>query len=191
MILIVGLGNPGAEYAQTRHNVGFMVADRLGERCRADWRDKFQGSFCLVELAGERVALLKPKTYMNESGRSVGAALGFYKLDPAQVLVVHDDLDLPFGALRLKQGGGDAGHRGLRSIAAYLSSSDFVRLRIGIGRPPPDFRGDAADFVLRGFPPAERADLDDVVHRAADAVTQVLARGLAAAMNATNQRPKD
>jgi peptidyl-tRNA hydrolase, PTH1 family len=191
VILVVGLGNPGAEYAQTRHNIGFMVADCLGERCRADWRDKFHGSFCLVELAGERACLLKPKTYMNESGRSVGAALGFYKLGPPQALVVHDDLDLPFGVLRLKEGGGDAGHRGLRSIAAHLGSSDFTRLRVGIGRPPADFRGDAAAFVLRGFSPAERADLDDVVQRAADAVTLVLARGLAAAMNATNQRTKN
>jgi peptidyl-tRNA hydrolase, PTH1 family len=191
VILVVGLGNPGARYAEHRHNVGFKVVDRLAERAgNPPWRAKFNGEFAQAELAGQRLGLLKPQTYMNRSGQSVRAAATFFKLAPADVLVVHDELDLPFGDVRLKLGGGEAGHNGVRSVTQELSSPDYARLRIGIGRPPPDFRGSGADFVLEAFAPLERADLDDVIGRSADAVALVVERGLQMAMNATNQRKK-
>ena len=191
MILVVGLGNPGLRYQMTRHNVGAMVADALAERARlASWRRAHQGHFGLCSLGGQRLGLLKPETYMNASGHSVRAAAGFYKLLPGQLLVVHDEMDLPFGELRLKVGGGDAGHNGLRSITQQLGTSDYARLRFGIGRPPDDFAGDGADFVLQAFAPAERADLDSRIGAAADSVELVLSRGMEAAMNTTNRRTK-
>lgn len=191
MILIVGLGNPGARYAEHRHNVGFKVVDAIAECARnVVWRAKFQGEFAQCELGTERVGLLKPLTYMNESGLSVRAGMTFFKLSPADVLVVHDELDLPFGDVRLKKDGGEAGHNGLRSITAHLGTAAYTRLRIGIGRPPPEFRGRGADFVLEAFTPSERADLGDVISRARDAASLVVERGLEVAMNATNQRPK-
>jgi PTH1 family peptidyl-tRNA hydrolase len=191
VILVVGLGNPGARYADSRHNVGAMVADELARRVGVSaWRSSFQGHFAMVGLGGERVGLLKPATFMNLSGRSVRPAVAFYKLELAQVLVVHDELDLPFGTLRLKSGGGDAGHHGLRSVTQQLGCGDYARLRFGIGHPPEDFAGSAADFVLEAFASVERAELPERVGAAADAVTLVVCRGLAAAMNATNQRTK-
>jgi peptidyl-tRNA hydrolase, PTH1 family len=189
MILVVGLGNPGARYAEHRHNVGFRVVEALALRVQSPpWRAKFHGQFAQGELASGRVILLKPETYMNESGQSVRAALTFFKLTPRDVLAVHDELDLPFGEVRLKVGGGEAGHNGLRSLTAHLGTPDYGRVRVGIGRPPPEFRGRGADFVLEAFAPPERADLDNVISRAADAVTLVSERGLTVAMNATNQR---
>ena len=184
--LIVGLGNPGSRYAATRHNVGFMLVDRLIGA--GTFRDKFHGEFAEVSLFGTRVGLLKPGTFMNLSGRSVRAATTFYKVPPTAGLVVHDELDLAFGSLRLKVGGGDAGHRGLRSITSDLGTPGYGRLRIGIGRPPPEFRGDVADFVLQAFAPAEQSELDSVLGKALEAVENVVRRGFAAAMNATNQR---
>jgi PTH1 family peptidyl-tRNA hydrolase len=187
--LVVGLGNPGAEYAATRHNMGFFVVDELASRAGSPpFRKKFHGEVADARVGGEPATLLKPLTFMNDSGRSVQAAVAFYKLPLASVLVVHDELDLPFGELRLKLGGGDAGQRGVRSVAAALGSPDFMRLRVGIGRPPPGFRGSAADFVLQGFPPAERAELAALVARAADAAELVATRGLAAAMNTTHRQ---
>ncbi len=190
MILLVGLGNPGRRYEETRHNVGFMVVERVVARAAGLWREKFRGRFAQVELGRERVVALEPHTFMNESGGSVRPAATFFKVPPADVLVVHDELDLPFGQIRLKQGGGDAGHKGLKSVTSHLGTPEYMRLRIGIGRPPAGFRGDVADFVLQAFASAERADLDDVVDGAADVVALVVERGLAAAMNVTNQRAK-
>ena len=189
MKLLVGLGNPGSRYERTRHNVGFMAVERVGSRAGgASFREKFSGRLAEVTLAGQRLRLLEPLTFMNDSGRSVVEAARFFDLEPADLLVVHDELDLPFGELRLKQGGGDAGHRGLASITAGLGTGDYPRLRLGIGRPGPDFVGSIADFVLEAFPLASQEELSRVLDRAAEAVELVAQRGLSAAMNETNRR---
>jgi peptidyl-tRNA hydrolase, PTH1 family len=175
-LLIVGLGNPGREYAENRHNVGRMVVDELARRHGASWRNKFSGQLAELRLDDHRVALLKPETYMNESGRSVGAAARFYKLEPDAILVVHDEIDLENGRLQARYGGGLAGHNGLRSVAAHLRSQDFLRLRVGVGRPG---RGDSrppADYVLSDFVPDD--DAESIVSRAADAVETLDAEGL-------------
>jgi PTH1 family peptidyl-tRNA hydrolase len=175
-LLVVGLGNPGREYAGNRHNVGWMVVEELARRHGASWKGKFSGQLAELRLDGHRVALLKPETFMNESGRSVGAAARFYKLEPDAVLVVHDEMDLEPGRLQARSGGGLAGHNGLRSIAAHLNTPDFLRLRVGVGRPS---RGDprkGADYVLSNFTPEE--DADTLVTRAADAVEKLDAEGL-------------
>jgi PTH1 family peptidyl-tRNA hydrolase len=175
-LLVVGLGNPGREYAGHRHNVGRMVVDELARRHGGSWRGKFTGQLTEVRLDGHRVGLLKPETYMNESGRSVGAAARFFKLEPEAILVVHDEIDFEPGRLQARLGGGLAGHNGLRSIAAHLKTPDFLRLRIGVGRPG---RGDArrpADYVLSNFVPAD--DAEALVGRAADAVETLDAEGL-------------
>jgi PTH1 family peptidyl-tRNA hydrolase len=188
-LLVVGLGNPGGEYAATRHNIGFMVVDELVQRAGSPpWKKKFHGELADGRLSGEPASFLKPMTYMNESGRSVGAAVSFFKIPLDSVLVIHDELDVPFSEIRLKSGGGDAGNRGVRSIIAHLGKPDFMRMRVGIGRPPPGFRGSAADFVLQGFAPAERAELATLVTRAADAAELIASRGLAAAMNETHRQ---
>jgi PTH1 family peptidyl-tRNA hydrolase len=180
MWLVVGLGNPEKKYAKNRHNVGFMCVDLLA----SDWREKWKGFYA---KAGD-VTFLKPMTFMNLSGESVQPAAAFSKTAPSEILVVHDELDLPFGDVRLKVGGGHAGHNGLRSIIECLGSPDFVRLRIGIGRPPPGFRGEVADYVLSNFDPVESAELPDVLDRGAAAIRRVLKDGVAAAMNVTNAR---
>jgi PTH1 family peptidyl-tRNA hydrolase len=175
-LLVVGLGNPGRQYTRHRHNVGWMVVDELARRHDASWKGKFSGQLAEIRVDGHRVALLKPETFMNESGRSVGAAARFYKLEPDAVLVVHDEIDLEPGRLQARKGGGLAGHNGLRSIAAHLGSQDFLRLRVGVGRPG---RGDPrppADYVLSPFAPEE--DADALVERAADAVETLDAEGL-------------
>src|SRR5919202_1182452 len=175
-LLVVGLGNPGREYARNRHNVGFMVVDELARRHGGTWRGKFSGRLAEVRIDGHRVALLKPETYMNESGRAVKAAAAFFKLEPDAVLVVHDESDLALGRLQARLGGGLAGHNGLRSVARHLGSPEFMRLRVGVGRPE---RGDPrplADFVLSDFEPHE--DPDAIVARAADAVETLDAQGL-------------
>lgn len=183
-MLVVGLGNPGPEYAATRHNLGFLVVDELAARAgNPPFREKFHGLLAEARVGGRACRLLKPQTYMNVSGKSVRAAVAFYKVPLAELVVIHDEIDLPFAEIRLKTGGGDAGHRGVRSIAADLGSTDFIRIRIGVGRPPPGFRGSPADFVLQGFAPAERAELAPLVTRAADAAELIADRGLAAAMN--------
>jgi peptidyl-tRNA hydrolase, PTH1 family len=176
-LLVVGLGNPGREYAGNRHNVGFLVADELGRRHAGSWRSKFSGELAEIRLDDHRVALLKPQTYMNESGRSVQAAARFFKLEPDAILVVHDESDLELGRLQVRFGGGLAGHNGLRSIAAHLKTQDFLRLRVGVGRPG---RGDPrplADYLLSDFEPADHAEA--LVVRAADAVESLDAEGLA------------
>src|SRR6266571_1027315 len=167
-LLVVGLGNPGHEYAGNRHNVGWMVVEELARRHGAAWKSKFSGQLAEIRLDGHRVGLLKPETFMNESGRSVGAAARFFKLEPDAILVVHDEGDLELGRLQARTGGGLAGHNGLRSIAQHLRTPDFMRLRIGVGRPE---RGDPrplADYVLSDFRPED--DRDAIVARAADAV---------------------
>src|ERR671936_722741 len=167
-LLVVGLGNPGRDYAGHRHNVGWMVVDELARRYGGSWKGKFSRRLAEVRVDGHKVGLLKPETYMNESGRSVGAAAKFFKVDPDAVLVVHDEGDFDLGRLELKFGGGLAGHNGLRSIAEHLKTQDFARLRIGVGRPE---RGDPrtlADYVLADFEPHD--DADALVARAADAV---------------------
>jgi peptidyl-tRNA hydrolase, PTH1 family len=178
-LLVAGLGNPGREYEQTRHNVGWLVADELARRHGGSFRSKFSGRVAEVRLGDLRLALLKPETYMNESGRSVGAAARFYKAPPEQMLLVHDDVDLEEGRLQARLGGGLAGHNGLRSIAQHLRTNDFLRLRIGVGRPG---RGDprpVADYVLSPF--ESHVDVDALVARAGDAVEVLAVEGLAAA----------
>ncbi len=175
-LLVAGLGNPGREYADTRHNVGFMVCDELARRTGTRFRSKFSGELAELRLDGARVALLKPQTYMNESGRSVAPAMRFFKVAPADLLVVHDEVDLEPGRLQARLNGGLAGHNGLRSIARDLGTRDFLRLRIGVGRPE---RGDprpVADFVLSPFPPD--VDVDAIVARAADAVAMLVGEGM-------------
>ena len=185
-LLVAGLGNPGREYARTRHNVGHMVADELARRQSGSFRSKFSGELSEVRLDGSRVALLKPLTYMNESGRSVGAAVGFFKLPAEQLLVVHDEVDLDLGRLQARLGGGLAGHNGLRSVAQHVGTPEFARLRIGVGRPE---RGDprpVADWVLSPF--TDEVDVDALVARAADAVEAVGRDGLDEAQQRFNER---
>jgi PTH1 family peptidyl-tRNA hydrolase len=191
MLLVVGLGNPGREYASHRHNVGFMAVDDLARRVGADaFRDKFSGEYARAEIAGEPAILLKPTTFMNLSGQCVQPAMAFFKIAPSALIVLHDELDIPFGEVRLKMGGGHAGHNGLRSIMGSVGAGEFGRVRIGIGRPPPGFRGEVADFVLSGFDGAERPAVPDLVKKAGDAVLDIARRGFGAAMNARNTRPK-
>ena len=180
--VIAGLGNPGPEYAGNRHNAGYMVADVLAARMGAAFkRDSSGAAVAVGRLAGVPVTLGKPRSYMNRSGGPVAALLGFYKVPAGRVLVVHDELDVPFGAIRLKLGGGDNGHNGLRSVTAALGTRDYYRARLGIGRPPG--RMDPATFVLRNFSITERKQLPEVIERCADAVETLLGRGLAAAQN--------
>ena len=186
-LLVAGLGNPGREYAATRHNVGFLVADELARRHGGSWRSKFSGDLAEVRVDGTRVALLKPQTYMNLSGRSVQPAARFFKVEPDALLVVHDEVDLEPGRLQLRAGGGLAGHNGLRSVAQALGSQEFLRLRVGVGRPQ---RGDprpVSDFVLDPFDAHE--DVDGLVARAADAVEALLGEGLEDAQQRFNERP--
>ena len=183
-LLVAGLGNPGREYERTRHNAGWLVLDELARRHGGSWRSKFSGSLAEVRLGDLRLALLKPETYMNDSGRSVGAAVRFFKVEPEQVLVVHDDVDLEAGRLQARAGGGLAGHNGLRSLAQHLGSQEFLRLRIGVGRPG---RGDprpVADWVLSPFAPDE--DAEALIARAADAVETIATDGLEAAQQRFN-----
>ena len=192
MILVAGLGNPGPRYEATRHNAGFRVVDRWVERHGgASWRDKFEGQLASVDCkSGERVLVLKPMTFMNLSGHCVRAAMSFFKIDPANLLVVHDELDLPFGEYRLKQGGGAAGHNGVSSVIEQLGTDAFARLRFGIGRAPADFVGSVADFVLESFPLADRAQLTELIDTSSKVLDQVVDDGLSAAMNKSNRRKK-
>ena len=175
-LLVVGLGNPGRRHERDRHNVGFMVVDELARRHGGTFKAKFSGRIAEVRLEGRRLALLEPDTYMNESGRSVQPAAAFYKTPLAHLLVVHDEVDLELGRLQARLGGGLAGHNGLRSIAGRLGSPEFLRLRVGVGRPG---RGDpraVADFVLAPFAPEE--DTESLVGRSADAVESLSRLGL-------------
>ncbi|BBX29581.1 aminoacyl-tRNA hydrolase [Mycolicibacterium alvei] len=182
-LLVVGLGNPGPAYAKTRHNVGFMVADVLAARIGSAFKvHKKSGAEVLTgRLAGAPVILAKPRCYMNESGRQVGPLAKFYSVPPGRLVVVHDELDIDFGRIRLKVGGGEGGHNGLRSIASALSSKDFQRVRIGVGRPPG--RKDPAAYVLEAFSAAERAEVPTICEQAADATELLIAEGLEPAQN--------
>ena len=194
--LVVGLGNPGPTYASTRHNVGFMVADELAARARTPFTAPrgMRGDVCETRVTASgfggvgagarRVVLLKPRTFMNESGAAVAKACAFFKIDPDHVVAIHDELDLDFGQLRLKFGGGDNGHNGLRSMRSHLGTGDFFRARFGIGRPPG--RQDAADYVLRPIPASLREDYAVETSRVADAVEALLVEGLTSAQNRFN-----
>ncbi len=186
-LLVVGIGNPGRKYANTRHNVGWMVCDELARRHGASFRSKFSGDLAEARLDGGRVALLKPGTYVNESGRSVAPAARFFKVPPSSLLAVHDEVDLETGRMQARLGGGLAGHNGLRSISGHLGTPEFLRLRIGVGRPE---RGDprpVADYVLSAFDPAD--DVAAIVARAADAVEVIGRDGLEEAQRRFNERP--
>jgi PTH1 family peptidyl-tRNA hydrolase len=183
-LLVVGLGNPGREYARNRHNVGHMVVDELARRHGGSFRSKFSGQVADVRIEGHKVGLLKPETYMNDSGRAVQAAARFYKLEPDAVLVVHDESDLPVGRLQARKGGGLAGHNGLRSIAQQLATPEFLRLRVGVGRPERGDRRPLADWVLSDFEPHE--DADAIVRRAAEAVETFGDEGLEATQRRFN-----
>jgi len=180
--LVVGLGNPGAKYAETRHNVGFAVVELLAGRAAAKFRPhKGVADVAEGRLGGARVVLAKPRSYMNVSGGPVASVLRYFRVQATELIVVHDDLDLPFGTIRLKRGGGEGGHNGLRSISQSLGTKDYLRARFGIGRPPG--RMDPADFVLRRFSGAERTEADFAVDLCADAVEALLAEGLEPAQN--------
>lgn len=183
--LIVGLGNPGPRYAATRHNAGFFVLDELAGRLGGSFKaHKAHADLLEGRLAGQPVVLAKPRSYMNESGGPVVAVSRFFKIPIERIVVVHDELDLPFGTLRLKRGGGEGGHNGLKSTSAALGGKDYARVRFGIGRPPG--RQDPADYVLREFGAAERKELALFIDRAADAAEAILVKGLEAAQNEFN-----
>jgi peptidyl-tRNA hydrolase, PTH1 family len=183
--LILGLGNPGPRYAGNRHNAGFMVLDVLANRLGSTFKShKARGDVVETRLAGERVVLAKPRSFMNESGGPAASLRDFFKAPIERIVVVHDELDLDFGMIRLKQGGGDNGHNGLRSLRKSLGSGEFYRVRLGVGRPPG--RQDPADFVLRDYTAAERKEVGVQLERAADAIEVLVKDGLAAAQNAYN-----
>ena len=184
-VLIVGLGNPGPKYAGNRHNFGFMVVDLLAARHMGTFRDKFNGALARVNVGLDSYTLLKPLTFMNLSGQSVSRAVQYFNFDLQSIIVVHDELDLPFGAIRIKNGGGTAGHKGITSIKNLLGDGGFIRVRMGIGRP---VHGSVSDFVLKDFASDEAAALDDVVKRGADAVEHIARHGVIAAMNEFNRR---
>jgi len=190
MKLICGLGNPGREYERHRHNIGFMAVEALLPRARAELHQgKFQARVGQGSLGGEKVIFLEPQTYMNLSGRSVAEAARFYKVAVEDVLVIHDELDLGFGRLQLKAGGGSGGHNGLKSTVSSLGADGFIRLRLGIGKPQgPNAKERVADYVLSNFDDAERRQLDELLAQAADAAETWARDGLSTAMNRFNKR---
>lgn len=180
--LIAGLGNPGPQYAGNRHNAGFLCCDELAAQLGTSFRrDRSRAMVATGRLAGAAVVLAKPLGFMNTSGGPVGSLRAYYKLPPARIVVIHDELDLPFGTVRLKLGGGDNGHNGLRSVTAALGTRDYHRVRVGIGRPPG--RMDPADFVLRDFGKTEREQLPSVLDRACRMIQVLLTKGIAVAQN--------
>jgi len=184
--LVAGLGNPGAKYARNRHNAGFMVIDRFAiEHGAAAFRERFQGGFVKLSVSGTDVVLIKPGTFMNLSGRSVQQALHFFKVALSDLVVVYDEIDLPFGTLKIKRGGGTAGHRGVASIVENCGGQDFCRLRVGVGRP---LSGAVEHHVLSDFSAAESQALPTVLERASAALTDIVVRGAQAAMNVHNQK---
>ncbi|HYY45019.1 MAG TPA: aminoacyl-tRNA hydrolase [Actinomycetota bacterium] len=186
--LIVGLGNPGDKYERTRHNSGALVLEELLRRCGASLKSHRSGNLVAeVALAGERAVLARPNSYMNESGRPVRALLSWYKTSPSRLVVIHDELDLPLGGVRVKWGGGTAGHNGLKSIVSHLGTQGFVRVRVGISRPGAK---ETVDYVLSNFSSAERRELPFVLGDAADAVERIVAAGVERAMNEVNTRSR-
>lgn len=187
MKLVVGLGNPGPEYARTRHNVGFLVAERLAERLGAGFEvHKFAAELAESRVGREKVWIMKPQTFMNRSGEAVGAALRFWKMGLEDLVVVHDDLELEPFRVQLKVGGGHGGNNGVKSVNAHVGGPEYARIRFGVGRPPPGV--DPADYVLGKFRKAEAAEVDDTVERAADAARLFVELGAAKAMNQVNRR---
>jgi PTH1 family peptidyl-tRNA hydrolase len=185
MHLVVGLGNPGEQYQDNRHNLGFKVVDELRARARGPVsRAKFGAELCEVTLVGERVLLCKPMEFMNLSGQAVARVAGFWKVPAADVIVVHDELDLAFGRLKLGVGGGHGGHNGVRSMLSDLGGAEFARVRVGVGRPTAG--RDPADYLLSDFSRAEDKELPALVGLAADAIEMVISKGLPAAMNRFN-----
>ena len=186
--LIVGLGNPGREYQNNRHNVGFMVLDALAEKLETSFRKvKLNALMTAVRYKEERLILIKPQTFMNLSGQAVRAYTRFYKLPLENVLVVYDDVDLPFEVLRLKPDGGDAGQRGVRSIIDQMGTRSFPRLRVGIGRPPG--RMEVSDYVLKSFSSVEKQTLPFILDQASDAILHFIDHGLDQTMTVFNQNP--
>jgi PTH1 family peptidyl-tRNA hydrolase len=185
--VVAGLGNPGEEYSRSRHNAGFGVMERIAKSKHVQFdRRKFKGLIAEAELAGARALLVKPQTYYNGSGECVSAVLGYYKVPPSRLIVVHDELDLVSGRLQLKRGGSDAGNRGVRSVQQSLGTNDFIRIRIGLNRPPGE--RDSKDYLLEGMSAQARADLESSIQRAAEAVEAIIAEGLERAMQRFNQR---
>lgn len=187
--LVVGLGNPGARYARNRHNVGFMAVEALRgrESPPPNWSERYKGLVAAARVDGLRCVLLQPMTFMNRSGASVVAAASFYRTPPAQILVIHDEIDFPFGRLAVKQGGGHGGHNGLRDIIQALGSRDFPRIRLGVGRPT---RGEVSDYVLSDFDPSDAAELPDLLDRACAAAITAITQGVITAMNRHNGGPE-
>jgi PTH1 family peptidyl-tRNA hydrolase len=187
MKIVIGLGNPGRKYERTRHNAGFLAVEALARGLRFDLsQEKYHSLVGRGVAGGVEVLLAKPQTFMNESGRSAGAILRYTSSTVADLVVIHDELDLPLGAVRVKTGGGHGGHNGLRSLIDHLGSADFIRVRIGVGRPPAG--REAADYVLSPFLPEERTAAEDAVARAAEAARTILLEGLTKAMNAFNRK---
>ena len=185
--VVVGLGNPGPRYEKTRHNAGALVLQRLLDRSGGALKRHKTGTLTAeVRIAAERVVLARSTGFMNESGRPVAQLVRWYKVDPSALIVVHDELDIPFGEIRLKSGGGTAGHNGLTSLSSHLGTKNFARVRVGISRPPG--RQDPADYVLQEFSNAQRRELDEVLERAADAVERIIEVGIERAMNEVNTR---
>jgi peptidyl-tRNA hydrolase, PTH1 family len=194
MLLVVGLGNPGTRYSHTPHNVGFRVLDRLAEGTRADhapsgpassWSQRVDGELLVTRVDEQPLALLKPLTFMNASGKSVSKAMSFFEISVVSTLVVHDELDLPLGAIKLKRGGGEAGHHGLESVSAELGSRDYLRLRVGVGKPA---AGSVSDFLLQPLDAAAEQQLDVALTRARDVVELVARQGIERAMNQVNRQ---
>lgn len=185
--LVVGLGNPGARYARTRHNIGFVAVERWAEDCSPtsspNWQDKWKGLTTTVTCGRQRCVLLRPQTYMNRSGGSVVPAAQFHRVPPPQIVVVHDEIDFPPGRLAIKKGGGHGGHNGLRDIVSQLGSADFLRIRLGVGRP---VHGEVADYVLSEFTAADLDAAEDLARRAASALTCMMTDGVVMAMNKFN-----
>jgi PTH1 family peptidyl-tRNA hydrolase len=187
MKIIVGLGNPGRKYERTRHNAGFMAVDALAGNLKLDLaQEKYHALIAKGRIGPDEALLVKPQTFMNESGRSVGAILRYTYANSADLVVVHDELDLPLGSVRVKIGGGHGGHNGLRSIIEHIGTPDFVRVRVGVGRPAPGF--DAADYVLSPFSAEERKAATEALEKAAEAVKAVVLEGAVKAMNRFNKQ---
>ena len=189
MILVAGLGNPGREYMDTRHNVGFLAVDEISRRVGIELnKKKFHSSFGEGLFGGSRLLLIKPDTYMNRSGEAVASVRQFYNLPAENILVVYDEMDLPLGTVKIKPGGGSAGHKGIKSIISRTGSSDFVRIRIGIGKPRSGKGG--ANHVLSEFSKSEQQEIDESIERASDAVLEIIESGPQNAMNKFNARPE-
>ena len=185
--VVAGLGNPGEEYSRSRHNAGFRVLDQIAKSKHVEFdRRKFKGLLAETDLAGVRALLVKPQTYYNGSGECLSAVLGYYRVPSSRLIVVHDELDLEVGRLRLKRGGSDAGNRGVRSVAQSLGNPDFVRIRVGVSRPPGE--SDSKDYLLESMSAQARTSLDKSMERAAEAVEAIIAEGLERAMGRFNQR---